>query len=159
MPSYLTALPDVATDAAPGLFSCNWRSGYGAKWATLAGELDAHTAPLLEEALDDAEVDAQLIVLDLRGLEFIDCAGMRVIFQSSERLRQSGRLMVVVRGPQPVDRVFTLTRVAGAMRVFDLEPADPAFQVLLQLVAIDDLVARRTDLFGDLPHRESIDCA
>ena len=150
MSEFFTASPAVAVEAARDLFTCTWRTGYGAKWATLAGELDASTAPLLEEALHGAEADSQMIVLDLRGLAFMDCAGMRVIFQSSERLRQSERLMVVVRGPRPVNRVLTLTRAAGAMQVFDLEPAEPAFQLLLQLAELDERVARRTGLDGDL---------
>ena len=154
MPSYLTALPDVAGDAAPGLFSCTWQRGYGARWATLGEELDACTAPLLDDSLHDAEADADLIVVDLRNLAFMDCAGMRVVSQSSERLRQSGRLMVVVRGRGPADRVLTLTRAAGATQLFELEPEEPEFEVLLKLVSIDRLLARRTDLFGDLDERK-----
>jgi anti-sigma B factor antagonist len=150
MTASLRTFPEVANAAAPEAFSCTWRSGYGAKWATLAGELDALTAPLLEAALRDAEADADLVVVDLRPLAFMDRSGVRVIFQSSERLRQSGRLMAVVRGSGPVARALTLVRAASAIQVFDLEPAEPAFQVLLQLAAIDDLLAQRTDLFGDL---------
>ena len=145
MSRVFTALPEVAIDGAPEMLSCAWRHGFGARWATLAGELDASTAPLLDEALHDAEVDAQLIVLDLRALAFIDCTGVRAIFQSSERLRQSGRLMAVVRGPRPVDKVFTLTRVAETMQIFDLEPAEPAFQVLPQLAPTYARVGTTTD--------------
>jgi anti-sigma B factor antagonist len=115
------------------VFNCAWRSGYGARWATLAGELDAYTAPLLDEELRDAEADAELIVLDLRGLDFMDCRGMRVMLQSSERLRRAGRRMVLVRGSRNVDLVFTRTGHTEAVEIFDLAPAEPAVQVLLQL--------------------------
>ena len=131
MPRILTAARQVAIGSPPESFTCSWRSGHGARWATLAGELDASTALLLEEALRDAEADAELIVVDMRELTFMDCRGMSVVFQSSERLRQSGRRMLVVRGPRAVDRVFTLTRTAGAMEICDLESGEPADQVLL----------------------------
>jgi len=129
---FLTASPEVAIDAAPELLSCSWQSGKGARWATLAGELDAYTAPLLDDALHDAEAGAQLLVVDMRHVTFMDCRGLSVIFQSSERLRKSGRRMVVVRGPRAVDKVFALTRTSGAMEIFDLDSAEPAVQVLLQ---------------------------
>jgi anti-anti-sigma factor len=111
-------------------FACNWTSTRGAAWATLTGELDIAQAPMLEHALRTAEVGAHLVVLDLRELSFIDCTGLRVIYESSERLRQAGHRLIVVRGPRPVDMVFTHTGIAERIEVVDLQPAEPAIRVL-----------------------------
>jgi anti-sigma B factor antagonist len=49
---------------------------------TLSGELDLGSAPRLESALATA---APPIVLDLRGLKFMDSTGVRVLLEAAER--------------------------------------------------------------------------
>ena len=135
MSQLLKALPAVDIDLPRDLFYCTWTSGYGASWATLDGELDASTAPHLERALREAEAsaNAELIVLDLRGLTFMDCRGMSVVVACSRRMKKARRRFVAVRGPRAVDRVFTLTGTAREVEIFDLEPPEPAVGVLLKM--------------------------
>lgn len=135
MPRFTRAVPKRAPVPAPNLFRCTWRSASTADWAMLSGELDTANAENLERMLRDAEVRARLIVLDLRDLDFIDCSGARVILESSERMRRAGRAMVVVRGTRAVDKLFTLTGIADRLKILDLEPAEPAVQILLKLAA------------------------
>jgi anti-sigma B factor antagonist len=49
---------------------------------TLRGELDLGTAALLEQALADASGN---VLLDLRGLTFMDSTGVRVLLEAAER--------------------------------------------------------------------------
>lgn len=135
MPRFLRVVPETAPVPPPNLFRCTWRSASTADWAMLSGELDIAHAASLERMLRDAEAHAELVVLDLRDLEFMDCTGARVIFDSSQRLRRAGRSMVIVRGTHQVDRVFTVVGVADKLKILDLEPAEPAVQVLLKLAA------------------------
>jgi anti-anti-sigma factor len=79
------------------------------------------------------EADAELIVLDMRNLTFMDSRGMSIVVAAAARLRRDGRRLVAVRGPREVDMVFTLAGTPGAMEFFDLEAAEPAVQVLLQM--------------------------
>ncbi len=69
---------------------------------TLRGELDlAATAalePELERLLDDARLD--VIALDLRGLDFLDSSGLRVIVLARDQLSDEDRRLVLVRGPR-----------------------------------------------------------
>jgi anti-sigma B factor antagonist len=44
----------------------------------LEGVLDVHTAPVLQEAIDQAPATEPL-VLDMAGLEFVDSSGLRVL--------------------------------------------------------------------------------
>jgi anti-anti-sigma factor len=53
----------------------------GATRLTLRGELDLGTAAQLERALADADGD---VVLDLRGLTFMDSTGVRVLLEAAE---------------------------------------------------------------------------
>ena len=135
----VTALP-VVEDVPREMFSCSWTTGHGATWATLGGELDASTAPAFDLALREAEAtpDAELIVVDLRGLTFMDCRGMSVCVSSSVRMSEAGRRLVAIRGPRAVDRVFSLSGNAGAVDIFDLEPPEPAVGVLLKMAAHAD---------------------
>ena len=143
MPRFTRAVPKRAPIPPPNLFRCTWRSASTADWAMLSGELDTANAENLERMLREAEARARLIVLDLRGLDFIDCSGARVILESSERMRRARRAMVVVRGTRAVDKLFTLTGIADRLKMLDLEPAEPAVQILLKLAA-DEGASRMT---------------
>jgi len=84
----------------------------------LIGELDLAGAPHLEEELRRVEAgDAQAIVVDLSGLEFIDSTGIRLLVMASER-SQEGRFSLV-RGPQQVHRVFEITDLARRLPFVD----------------------------------------
>ena len=77
------------------------------------GELDLSSSLALARELDAArDSDAERIVLDLSGLTFVDCAGLRVILcmdaHSSDR---PGRFLVR-RAPARVHRIFSLTSAA-----------------------------------------------
>jgi anti-sigma B factor antagonist len=75
----------------------------------LAGELDLATAPLVEEALADVETTRpQLLVLDLSGLTFMDSTGLRIVLAADAAARREARRLAVVRGPDPVHRVFLM---------------------------------------------------
>jgi len=75
----------------------------------LNGELDLSTASEVESALAGAEEKAPgLLVLDLRGLAFMDSTGLRVVLAADGRARRDGRKLEVVPGPPQVHRVFRI---------------------------------------------------
>ena len=62
------------------------------------------------------------MVLDLRGLAFIDSTGLRLIVSADARAREQGRRLAVVRGPEAVQRIFRVTRLDERLDMVD----DPA---------------------------------
>jgi anti-sigma B factor antagonist len=95
----------------------------GAIRIALAGELDISSAPGVDEELTRIEVDAPaVVVLDLRGLAFMDSTGLRLIVSADARAREQGRRLVVVRGPEAVQRIFRVTRLDERLDMVD----DPA---------------------------------
>jgi anti-anti-sigma factor len=89
----------------------------------LEGELDIATTPGAEEELRRVEMNgARVIVLDLRGLTFMDSTGLRLLVAADARARDAGRRLVVVRGPAPVHRVLEITGLDGKLEMV----ADPA---------------------------------
>jgi anti-sigma B factor antagonist len=68
----------------------------------LAGELDIESARTLEQRLANLP-EAELIVIDLRGLEFLDSSGLRVLIDAK---RREGERVRLVGARPPVSHVF-----------------------------------------------------
>ena len=78
----------------------------------LEGELDLAGANALEQELATPEADgARAIVLDLRGVEFMDSSGLRVIAVTLQSAQERGRRFALVPGAAQVMRVFDVTRM------------------------------------------------
>lgn len=99
-------------------------SGGGARVMRVRGELDLTNASLLEDALTEAYGGAT--ILDLGGVVFVDSAGIRSIDSSYKRLRQSGRVLIVVAPPD--SRAGWTFRIAGFSSDFVLDSVDAAFE-------------------------------
>jgi anti-sigma B factor antagonist len=77
----------------------------------MQGELDLATSRLLEEELVQiAEGGTERIVVDLRKLTFMDSTGLCAILRADARAGEGDCTLVVVRGPEAVDRVFRITK-------------------------------------------------
>ena len=89
----------------------------------LSGELDIASSPVIEDALRDAEEQGPpLIIIDLRGLQFMDSTGLRTILGADARAREANRRFVVVQGDENIQRVFQVTRLYDRVEIV----SDPA---------------------------------
>lgn len=87
---------------------------------SLKGELDLSTVERVEEELRRVENRAnKLLVLDLSGLSFLDSTGLRLMVTADQRARKSGRRLAIVKGPDTVHRVFTITRLDERLEMVD----------------------------------------
>lgn len=87
----------------------------------LEGELDMQSSPSLREELN-ALIDGEMpVVVDLRGLSFIDSSGIRCLTLAASRARDAGDgRMQVIRPPQgQVSQVLTLTNVGRYLPLID----------------------------------------
>jgi anti-anti-sigma factor len=83
----------------------------------LQGELDLASADAMEERLAAIEEQRPArVVIDLGGLAFIDSSGLRVLLLADSRARESGFELVLVPGPEPVQRVFEMTGALDVLR-------------------------------------------
>ena len=88
---------------------------------SVSGELDLASSPALEEELERvAQSDAQLVVVDLRSLEFMDSTGLSVLVRAHQRAEENGRRLGLVNGSQQVQRLLTLTGVADRLTLTDV---------------------------------------
>jgi anti-sigma B factor antagonist len=85
------------------------------------GELDLSGATILEAELDRLAAEPELgsVVLDLRGLEFMDSSGLRLIVLTDMRAREAGRRFALIRGGETVHRVFEITRMSERLEFVD----------------------------------------
>lgn len=89
----------------------------------LQGELDVHGEPEAHAALQEAVQDAGHLVLDLRGLEFIDSSGLKLVLVWNRRLQERALPFSVVRGPAHVQRPFASAGLEGLLPFVDGPPA------------------------------------
>ena len=88
---------------------------------SVSGELDLASSPALEDELERvARSDAQLVVVDLRSLEFMDSTGLSVLVRAHQRAEENGRRLGLVNGSQQVQRLLTLTGVADRLTLTDV---------------------------------------
>jgi anti-anti-sigma factor len=86
----------------------------------LVGELDLSTVAKVQEELRRVEASSPAtVVVDLSKLTFLDSTGLRCIVTADERARAEGRRIVIVRGPDAVQRVFAITRLEERLEMVD----------------------------------------
>jgi anti-sigma B factor antagonist len=116
----------VSSNLAPASFEVKARTHRRTALVELRGELDLATVPQLAELLDGLTPDAEglrHIVLDLRGLTFMDASGLHELIRQNDRARQNRHNLAVVRGRTAIERLLALTAVAELLVLVD-DPAD-----------------------------------
>ena len=90
----------------------------------LFGELTVATVSRLRDQLVQPEASARAsLVIDLRGLRFVDSTGLAELVAIHARRRRERRRLLVVTAPGPVERLLAIT---GLDRHFETtaEPPD-----------------------------------
>lgn len=88
----------------------------------LTGEIDAHTAPLLDEALGERmDSGAVTTQLDMSGVTFMDSSGLRVVIARTQGARSSGGDLVLA---SMTPTVHKLIEVSGLRDHLSVAPAD-----------------------------------
>ena len=87
----------------------------------LTGELDLASAPVLKDLLSQAEGDGSAaIMLDLRGVTFIDSTGLHAFVRARKRAQENGHRLILVGANEQARKLFELT---GTESLLDGEEA------------------------------------
>jgi anti-anti-sigma factor len=84
----------------------------------LSGELDITSATDVRCALIAALEHPRSVVIDLSGLTFCDCAGIRIFAEISDRCAVGGRSFRLAAPPRIVYRTLTLLRVGDQLAIY-----------------------------------------
>ena len=80
----------------------------------VVGRLDTTTAPALEKAINGDIGDTKNLVLDLKEMQYISSAGLRVLLSAQKKMQKIGS-MKVVNVCEAVMEVFEMTGFADIL--------------------------------------------
>jgi anti-sigma B factor antagonist len=80
----------------------------------IAGRLDTITAPSLDKTINEDIGDTKNLVLDLKGVEYISSAGLRVLLSAQKRMQKIGS-MKLKNVCEEVMEVFEMTGFADIL--------------------------------------------
>jgi anti-sigma B factor antagonist len=91
----------------------------GAAGVAVRGEVDAATAPLLQDALDEAvRATGGTLVLDLSGVSFLDSSGINVLLRVRALLGREDRALALVCPAGPPRRVLELAGIEDLFAIY-----------------------------------------
>jgi anti-sigma B factor antagonist len=85
---------------------------------SVAGEIDAGTAPQLAEALQPHLTTRETVLVDLSAVTFLSAAGLHVLVDAHWSTQASGGAVKLITGPRCVDRVLALTGLDTVLDFF-----------------------------------------
>lgn len=101
-------------------FQLEVRNAASGSVIAVSGELDLASAPALEEELERAaENGAQIVIVDLRALEFIDSTGLGLLIKAHRQAEAAGRTFAIVRGQSQVQRLLGVTGIDQRLTLVD----------------------------------------
>ena len=80
----------------------------------LVGRLDTTTAPALDKTINEDIADTKNLVLDVKELEYISSAGLRVLLGAQKKMQKIGS-MKVINVCEEVMEVFEMTGFADIL--------------------------------------------
>ena len=80
----------------------------------IVGRLDTITAPALDKTINEDLGDAQNLILDVKGMEYISSAGLRVLLSAQKKMQKIGS-MKVINVCSEVMEVFEMTGFADIL--------------------------------------------
>ena len=80
----------------------------------IAGRLDTTTAPTLDKTINEDIGDTKNLILDVKGLEYISSAGLRVLLGAQKKMQKIGSMKVINVCEEVMD-VFEMTGFADIL--------------------------------------------
>ena len=80
------------------------------------GRLDTMTAPTLEEEIKENITGVEKLVLDLKALDYISSAGLRVILSAQKLMNKQGE-MIVKNVNETVSEIFEITGFCDVLTI------------------------------------------
>ena len=82
----------------------------------LCGRLDTTTAPVLDKTISENISENTNLTLDLKGLEYISSAGLRVLLAAQKKIQKMGSLKLI-NVCEDIMEVFSMTGFADILTI------------------------------------------
>lgn len=106
-------------ERVPEPFHCQVKRGRTSAVVEVTGELDLATVEAVRHALQSVIQEKRWVTLDLRGLKFMDGAGLNAILEVDAMARQDGFNFAVVKPPETVQLIFRISGVEDHLAFID----------------------------------------
>ena len=84
------------------------------------GELDIATVEKLRAEVEGLrESGFSKLVLDLRGVRFLDSTGLRLVLELDAAAKEASHELLIIRGSAVVQRIFEVTQVSERLKFID----------------------------------------
>lgn len=83
----------------------------------IVGRLDTITAPVLEKTINDNASSIKNLIFDMRGLEYISSAGLRVLLGAQKKMQRIGTMKLI----NVCDEVMEIFEMTGFADILVIE--------------------------------------
>jgi anti-sigma B factor antagonist len=83
----------------------------------IAGRLDTITAPALDKTINNDIGEVKNLVLDVKGMEYISSAGLRVLLSAQKKMKNNGTMKII----NVCDEVMEIFEMTGFVDIFSIE--------------------------------------
>jgi anti-sigma B factor antagonist len=89
----------------------------------IKGRLDATNAPDLEKAMDPFIKRAPFLLINLKDLDYISSAGLRILLLGAKRMKTAGGTLTLCSLQEAVKEVFNISGFTAMFPIYDTEEA------------------------------------
>ena len=83
----------------------------------VAGRLDTITAPVLEQTVGENLEGVQSLILDMKGLEYISSAGLRILLSAQKKIQSFGTMKLI----NVCEEVMEILEMTGFADILTIE--------------------------------------
>ncbi|HEU4848033.1 MAG: STAS domain-containing protein [Rubrobacteraceae bacterium] len=85
---------------------------------SVRGEVDLHTAPKVQYAIERAASTDGAVVLDMAGVAFMDSTALSALVRAKDALHEQGISLRLAAPSKPVERIFSVTGFRDYFEIF-----------------------------------------
>lgn len=83
----------------------------------VGGRLDTTTAPVLEKAISESVQEEKHLILDVKEMEYISSAGLRVLLGAQKKMQKIGSMKVL----NVCEEIMEIFEMTGFVDILDIE--------------------------------------
>ena len=84
---------------------------------SLEGRLDTNTSPAFEEVINNINSDTKELVINIKDLEYISSAGLRVLLAAQKKMNKMGSMKVI----NVCDSIMEIFEITGFIDILTIE--------------------------------------
>lgn len=84
---------------------------------SLEGRLDTNTSPAFEEVINNINSDTKELVINIKDLEYISSAGLRVLLAAQKKMNKIGSMKVI----NVCDSIMEIFEITGFIDILTIE--------------------------------------